>query len=76
MTQQRYIIKRKLNILDFVAQFGNISEACLELGISRRHRIRMYRQNITTHIKFETQRKGRSQLNLPFLISSNSWIVW
>jgi transposase InsO family protein len=37
MTQQQYIIKRKLNILDFAEQLGNISEACRKLGISRQH---------------------------------------
>lgn len=37
MTQQQYIIKRKLNILDFAAQLGNISEACRKLGVSRQH---------------------------------------
>lgn len=37
MTQQQYIIKRKLNLLDFAAQLGNISEACRKLGVSRQH---------------------------------------
>jgi len=37
MTQQQYIIKRKLNILDFAEQLGNISEACRKLGASRQH---------------------------------------
>ncbi len=37
MTQQQYIIKRKLNILDFAEQLGNISEACRKLGVSRQH---------------------------------------
>lgn len=37
MTQQQYIIKRKLNILDLSAQLGNISEACRRLGVSRQH---------------------------------------
>lgn len=36
-TQQQYIIKRKLNILDFAEQLGNISEACKKLGVSRQH---------------------------------------
>lgn len=36
MTQEQYIIK-KLNILDFAEQLGNISEACRKLGISRKH---------------------------------------
>ena len=33
MTQQQYIIKRKLNILDFGEQLGNISDACRWLGV-------------------------------------------
>lgn len=37
MTQQQYIIKRKLNIVDLAGQLGNISEACRRLGISRQH---------------------------------------
>ena len=37
MTQQQYIIKRKLNILDFAEQLGNISDACRRLGVSRQH---------------------------------------
>ena len=37
MTQQQYIIKRKLNIVELSEQLGNISEACRRLGISRQH---------------------------------------
>jgi len=37
MTQSQYIIKRKLNILEFGQTLGNISEACRKLGISRQH---------------------------------------
>jgi len=37
MTQQQYIIRRKLNIVDLSSQLGNISEACRKLGVSRRH---------------------------------------
>ena len=37
MTQQQYIIKRKLNIVELSEQLGNISEACRRLGVSRRH---------------------------------------
>jgi transposase InsO family protein len=37
MTQQQYIIKRKLNILELSAQLGNVSEACRRLGVSRQH---------------------------------------
>jgi transposase-like protein len=37
MTQQQYIISRKLNIVDLTSQLGNISEACRRLGVSRRH---------------------------------------
>jgi hypothetical protein len=37
MTQQQNIIKRKLNMLDFSEQLGNISEACRRLGVSRQH---------------------------------------
>lgn len=37
MTQQQYIIKRKLNIVELAGQLGNISEACRRLGVSRQH---------------------------------------
>ena len=37
MTQQQYIIKRKLNIIELSEQLGNISEACRRLGVSRQH---------------------------------------
>lgn len=37
MTQQQYIINRKLNIYELAEQLGNISEACRRLGVSRRH---------------------------------------
>jgi hypothetical protein len=37
MTQQQYIIKRKLNIIDLAGQLGYISEACRRPGISSQH---------------------------------------
>jgi len=37
MTQDQYIIRRKLNILELGETLGNISEACRKLGISRQH---------------------------------------
>ena len=37
MTQQQYIIGRKLNILELGKTLGNISEACRRLGVSRQH---------------------------------------
>jgi transposase InsO family protein len=37
MTQQQYIIHRKLNIVQLSEQLGNISEACRRLGVSRQH---------------------------------------
>jgi len=37
MTQQQYIINRKLNIFELSSQLGNISEACRKLGVSRQH---------------------------------------
>ena len=37
MTQQQYIISRKLNILELGQVLGNISEACGKLGVSRQH---------------------------------------
>lgn len=37
MTNQQYIIQRKLNILELAKTLGNISEACRNLGISRQH---------------------------------------
>jgi transposase InsO family protein len=37
MTQQQYLIRRKLNILELGDTLGNISDACRRLGISRQH---------------------------------------
>ena len=37
MTQQEYVIKRKLNILDLAETLGNISEAAKRSGVSRKH---------------------------------------
>lgn len=37
MTQNQYIIRRKLNILELGETLGNISEACRRLGVSRQH---------------------------------------
>lgn len=37
MTQQQYVIRRKLNILELGEQLGNVSLACKNLGISRQH---------------------------------------
>ena len=37
MTQQQYIIGRKLNILELGKTLGNISDACRRLGVSRQH---------------------------------------
>ena len=37
MTQQQYIINRKLNIVELSEKLGNISQACRNLGVSRRH---------------------------------------
>jgi len=37
MTQDQYLIRRKLNIIDLAEQLGNISEACRKLGVGRRH---------------------------------------
>ena len=37
MTQQQYIINRKLNILELGETLGNISLACRRLGVSRQH---------------------------------------
>ncbi len=37
MTQQHYVIQRKLNILELGSKLGNISEACRRLGVSRQH---------------------------------------
>jgi len=37
MTQQQYIINRKVNILALGRTLGNISEACRRLGVSRQH---------------------------------------
>lgn len=37
MTQQEYIIRRKMNILELGRTLGNISEACRKLGVSRQH---------------------------------------
>ena len=37
MTQQQYVIRRKVNILELGETLGNISEACRRLGVSRQH---------------------------------------
>jgi len=37
MTQQQYIIRRKLNLMELGSQLGSISEACRKLGVSRQH---------------------------------------
>jgi transposase InsO family protein len=37
MTQQQYIIQRKLSIVELSEQLGNISDACRKLGVSRQH---------------------------------------
>ena len=37
MTQQQYIINRKMNILELGETLGNISLACRRLGVSRQH---------------------------------------
>ncbi len=37
MTQDQYVIRRKLNILELGETLGNISDACRKLGVSRRH---------------------------------------
>ncbi len=37
MTQEQYLIKRKLNILELGQTLGNISDACRRLGVSRSH---------------------------------------
>jgi molybdenum-dependent DNA-binding transcriptional regulator ModE len=37
MTQEQYIIRRKLNILELGEKLGNISQACKRLGVSRQH---------------------------------------
>lgn len=37
MTQQQYVINRKLNIVELGEKLGNISEACRRLGVSRQH---------------------------------------
>ena len=36
-TASKYIIQRKLNIVDLAATLGNISDACRKLGVSRQH---------------------------------------
>ena len=37
MTQQEYVIKRKLNIVDLAETLGNVSEAARRTGVSRKH---------------------------------------
>jgi len=37
MTQDHYVIRRKLDILELGSTLGNISDACQKLGVSRRH---------------------------------------
>jgi molybdenum-dependent DNA-binding transcriptional regulator ModE len=37
MTQQQYVINRKVNIVELAQTLGNISQACRNLGVSRQH---------------------------------------
>ena len=37
MTQQQYLINRKLNIVEFADTMKNITKACKKLGVSRQH---------------------------------------
>lgn len=37
MTQQQYIINRKLNIVELAEKLRNISEACRNIGVTRQH---------------------------------------
>lgn len=37
MTQQQYIIRRKVSIVELADKLGNISAACRNLGVSRQH---------------------------------------
>lgn len=37
MTQQEYVIRRKLNILELAETLGNVSEAARRTGVSRKH---------------------------------------
>jgi len=37
MTQQQYLINRKLSIVDFADTMMNISKACKQMGVSRQH---------------------------------------
>ena len=37
MTQQQYLINRKLNVVEFAETMKNITKACKRLGVSRQH---------------------------------------
>ena len=37
MTQQQYLINRKLNLVEFADTIRNISQACKQMGVSRQH---------------------------------------
>jgi hypothetical protein len=37
MTQQQYLIQRKMNVVELAKTLGNISESCRRLGVSRQH---------------------------------------
>lgn len=37
MTQQQYLIRRKLNLMELAQTLGSISEACRRLNVSRQH---------------------------------------
>src|ERR1700722_19553109 len=37
MTQNQYLIQRKLNVVELAKTLGNISESCRRLGVSRQH---------------------------------------
>ncbi len=66
MTNEQYLIKRKLNVVEFADQIKNISEACRKLGVSRQHYY-----DIKTAIRedgieglLEKSRKGPRMANL------------
>ena len=52
MTQDQYVIRRKLNILELGETLGNISEACRRLNISRQHHYDIKSAVATCYFKF------------------------
>jgi transposase len=81
MTQEQYIISRKVNILELGQKLGNISEACRKLGVSRQHfydiKATIREEGIDGLIE-KSRQKPRYQStssHLPTLTETTDWVA-